>query len=42
MATDGPIPEKWVASFSKSLNLFVEAGVATEFLQDLTVPELHK
>jgi dCMP deaminase len=42
MATDGNIPEKWVASFSKSLNLFVEAGVDTEFLQGPTVLELHK
>jgi len=42
MATDGNIPEKWVASFSKSLNLFVEAGVDTEFLQGPTVSELHK
>lgn len=31
MATADTIPEKWVASFSKSLNLFVEAGVETEF-----------
>ena len=31
------IPEKWVASFSKSLNLFVEADVETEFLSDPTV-----
>jgi len=31
------IPEKWVASFSKSLNLFVEAEVETEFLSEPTV-----
>lgn len=42
MATDGDIPEKWVASFSKSFNLFLEAGVTTEFLQGPTVSELHK
>lgn len=32
MATAGEIPEKWVAAYSKSLNLFVEAGVETEFI----------
>jgi dCMP deaminase len=42
MATAGEIPEKWVASFSKSFNLFLEAGVTTEFLQGPTVLELHK
>jgi dCMP deaminase len=26
------LPEKWVAAYSKSLNLFVEAGVETEFI----------
>ena len=29
MAADN-IPEKWIQSFSKSLNLFVEAGIETE------------
>lgn len=32
MATAGEIPEKWVAAYSKSLNLFVEAGVEAEFI----------
>ena len=26
------LPEKWVGSYAKSLNLFVEAGVETEFI----------
>tara|TARA_Y100000389_G_scaffold31859_1_gene27020 strand:+ start:15799 stop:16239 length:441 start_codon:yes stop_codon:yes gene_type:complete len=32
MSTETDIPEKWVAAFSKSLNLFVESGVEAEFL----------
>lgn len=32
MSTGTDIPEKWVAAFSKSLNLFVESGVEAEFL----------
>lgn len=32
MSTGTDIPEKWVAAFSKSLNLFVESGVEAEFI----------